>query len=124
MSVRIFRCPHHGDYRMYQASLLTFKNWCILWVTIALLPFGLIVHAAGLDLNWVILTGSIATIPCFPGVVLSLVWVKASAVGLVTGESALGKGRRRCEVCQICKRKELDIQKCRFLPLYCLYCIS
>ncbi|KAK7097666.1 uncharacterized protein [Littorina saxatilis] len=85
MSVRIFRCPHHGDYRMYQASLLTFKNWCILWVTIALLPFGLIVHAAGLDLNWVILTGSIATIPCFPGVVLSLVWVKASAVGLVTG---------------------------------------
>ena len=71
---------------MYQDSLVSFKNWCILWVTLALVPFGLVVHAAGLDLNWVILTGSIATIPSFSGVVLSLAWVKASGVGLVVGE--------------------------------------
>ena len=83
----LFRCPQHGEYRMYQDSLVAFKSWCILWVTLALVPFGLLVHAAGLDLNWVLLTGCIVTIPCFPGVVLSLVWVKASAVGLAVGES-------------------------------------
>ncbi|KAL8622174.1 hypothetical protein ACOMHN_052976 [Nucella lapillus] len=84
-TVEVFQCPHHGEYRMYQASLLSFKNTCILGVTIAFIPFGLIVHAAGLDLNWVFLTGSIATIPCFPGVVLSLVWAKTSAVGMIVG---------------------------------------
>ena len=85
---QLFRCPQHGEYRMYQDSLVAFKSWCILWVTLALVPFGLLVHAAGLDLNWVILTGCIVTIPCFPGVVLSLLWVKASAVGLAVGESS------------------------------------
>ncbi|XP_076467944.1 uncharacterized protein LOC143298833 [Babylonia areolata] len=84
-TVQVFQCPHHGEYRMYQSSLLSFKNTCILAITIVFIPFGLLVNAAGLDLNWVMLTGSIATIPCFPGVVLSLVWVKTSAVGLAVG---------------------------------------
>ncbi|XP_076468036.1 uncharacterized protein LOC143298900 [Babylonia areolata] len=86
--VQVFQCPHHGEYRMYQSSLLSFKNTCILAITIVFIPFGLLVNAAGLDLNWVMLTGSIATIPCFPGVVLSLMWVKASAVGLFVGSIA------------------------------------
>lgn len=84
-SLRTYTCPHHGDYRLYEDCLVRFKNWVILWVTVFLVPFGLLVHAAGMDLNWVMLSGSIATIPCFPGVVMSLVWVRASAVGLAAG---------------------------------------
>nr|KAG5702689.1 hypothetical protein BaRGS_013326 [Batillaria attramentaria] len=66
-TVRVYKCQYHGEYRQYQDSLVKQKSWIILWITIGLVPFGLLVHSVGVDLNWVILTGSIVTIPCFPG---------------------------------------------------------
>lgn len=82
---RLFQCDKHGQFRKYQESLVQFKSWCILWVTLAIIPLGLLVNVAGFDLNWVMMVGFIITTPCFPGSVLSIVWVKTSAIGATAG---------------------------------------
>ncbi|XP_033744067.1 urea-proton symporter DUR3-like [Pecten maximus] len=80
-----YRCTIHGPYRTYQNYLIEFKNWCIVWVTVCIIPFGLLVFAIGIDLNWIFYVGAIVTIPCFPAVILSIVWVKATSRGLISG---------------------------------------
>nr|KAG5685318.1 hypothetical protein BaRGS_003340 [Batillaria attramentaria] len=76
-------CPFRLD------NIVRFKSWCILWVAVGIVPFGLVMLQTGIDLNWVFLTGCVMTIPCFPGVVLSIVWVKTTAKGMVIGEFLL-----------------------------------
>ncbi|XP_050416686.1 uncharacterized protein LOC126830352 [Patella vulgata] len=78
-------CPTHGGYRTYQDNLIRFKSWCILWVTIGIVPLGMMVCSSGIDLNWMMLVGFIVTIPCFPGAVLSIIWVKTSTIGIIAG---------------------------------------
>ncbi|XP_033744244.1 urea-proton symporter DUR3-like [Pecten maximus] len=80
-----YQCPIHGRYRQYQDYLIEFKNWCIIWVTISIIPLGLIIFETGIDLNWIFYSGAILTIPCFPPVMLSILWVKATSKGLVSG---------------------------------------
>lgn len=80
-----YQCPTHGNYRQYQDNLIHFKNWCIVLVTIAIIPLGMLVFESGIDLNWIFYVGAIITIPCFPPVLLSIMWVKATSKGLITG---------------------------------------
>ncbi|XP_046575766.1 urea-proton symporter DUR3-like [Haliotis rubra] len=80
-----YKCPTHGKYREYQDYLINFKNMCIVWVTIGIIPLGLVVFESGMDLNWIFYSGAIATIPCFPPVLLSILWVKATGKGLIAG---------------------------------------
>lgn len=80
-----YQCSTHGKYREYQDYLIEFKNWCIVWITIGILPLGLIIFETGIDLNWIFYVGAIITIPCFPPVMLSILWVKATSKGLITG---------------------------------------
>ncbi|XP_052797300.1 uncharacterized protein LOC128229424 [Mya arenaria] len=80
-----FRCRYHGLYRQYQLRMLDYKSWCILWVTIAIIPIGLCVIASGVDLNWVMLNGFIVTLPCFPPVVLAIFWSRTSRAGVISG---------------------------------------
>ncbi|PVD26613.1 hypothetical protein C0Q70_14290 [Pomacea canaliculata] len=80
-----YTCEVHGQYRSYQDIMVRFKNWCIMGVTLGIVPFGLIMISTGVDLNWIFLTGCIVTIPCFPGSVLCILWVKVTAKGMVIG---------------------------------------
>ncbi|KAH9509963.1 hypothetical protein Btru_044732 [Bulinus truncatus] len=80
-----YTCPHHGDYRLYQDKLIKFKSWCILWVTLALIPYGLILNSSGIDLNWLILVGSLITIPALPSVILSITWSRLTSHGVILG---------------------------------------
>uniref|UniRef100_A0A0L8I9N3 Uncharacterized protein n=2 Tax=Octopus bimaculoides TaxID=37653 RepID=A0A0L8I9N3_OCTBM len=80
-----YQCPTHGSYREYQDDLIAFKNWCIVWVTISIIPLGLMVFMSGINLNWIFYVGAILTIPYFPPVLLSILWVKATGKGLITG---------------------------------------
>ncbi|KAH3842010.1 hypothetical protein DPMN_115498 [Dreissena polymorpha] len=64
--------------------MLSYKSWCILWVTVAIVPLGVVVQMSGLDLNWVMLNGFILTLPCFP-VVLSIFWSKTTRHGVIAG---------------------------------------
>lgn len=79
-------CPTHGPYRAYQDYLVQTKDWCILFVTISLVPFGLLIFGTGIDLNWMFYCGAILTIPCFIPVILAIVWAKATCAGLISGE--------------------------------------
>ena len=81
-----YKCTTHGRYREYRDLLFEFKNWCIVWVTIAIVPLGLVTFESGIDLNWIFYSGAIVTIPCFPPVLLSIMWVKATGKGLIIGE--------------------------------------
>ncbi|GFS17378.1 urea-proton symporter DUR3-like [Elysia marginata] len=78
-------CVQHGQYRMYQEELVRVKSWVLLWVTLGLVPGGLLLVRTGIDLNWIFMTGCIVTIQTFPGVVLSIVWVKTTGIGLIIG---------------------------------------
>lgn len=80
-----YGCPTHGRYREYQDSLIGFKDWTIVMVTISIIPLGLVVFETGIDLNWIFYSGAIVTIPCFPAVILSIIWVKATGQGLISG---------------------------------------
>ena len=55
-------------------------------VTISIIPLGLVVFETGIDLNWIFYSGAIVTIPCFPPVILSIIWVKATGKGLISGK--------------------------------------
>ncbi|XP_033744065.1 LOW QUALITY PROTEIN: uncharacterized protein LOC117329942 [Pecten maximus] len=79
------KCPVHGAYRRYQDYLIDFKSWCIVWVAICIIPFGLIIFSSGIDLNWTFFVGSIVTIPAFPAVVLAIMWVKQTPEGTIAG---------------------------------------
>ncbi|WAQ99645.1 hypothetical protein MAR_024018 [Mya arenaria] len=83
-----YTCKTHGQYREYQDSLIGFKDWCIVMVTISIIPLGLVVFETGIDLNWIFYSGAIVTIPCFPPVILSIIWVKATGKGLMSGGAA------------------------------------
>lgn len=80
-----YTCTTHGRYRAYQDSLIGFKDWCIVMVTLAIIPLGSVVFETGIDLNWIFYSGAIVTIPCFPPVILSIIWVKATGIGLISG---------------------------------------
>ncbi|ESO89504.1 hypothetical protein LOTGIDRAFT_165098 [Lottia gigantea] len=84
-SKQSYQCPTHGRFREYNEVLIEFKNWCIVWVTIGIIPLGLIIFESGIDLNWIFYVGAIVTIPCFPPVLLSVLWVKATGKGLIAG---------------------------------------
>ena len=80
-------CPTHGRFRHYMDFLYEFKNWCIVMVTVSIVPLGLVVFESGIDLNWMFYVGAIVTIPCFPPVMLSIIWVKATSQGLIAGKA-------------------------------------
>ncbi|GFN81677.1 urea-proton symporter dur3-like [Plakobranchus ocellatus] len=82
---RVYMCPHHGDYRSYLESLVSFKSWCILWVTISLVPIGLLTLVTGVDLNYVMMVGFILTTPSFPPSLMTVLWTKTSGIGVTVG---------------------------------------
>ncbi|KAH9519869.1 hypothetical protein Btru_071108 [Bulinus truncatus] len=82
---KIYKCQYHGDYRSYLDSLVTFKSWCILWVTIGLVPIGMLLQVSGIDLNYVMVCGFILTTPSFPPALMAILWTKTSSLGVIIG---------------------------------------
>ncbi|XP_059152783.1 uncharacterized protein LOC131938670 [Physella acuta] len=82
---KVYMCPYHGAYRAYLDALVTFKSWCILWVTIGLVPIGMVVYVSGVDLNYVMVCGFILTTPSFPPALMAILWSKTSALGVIIG---------------------------------------
>lgn len=61
------------------------KSWVILWVTLSLVPLGMLVLASGMDLNWVMMCGFIMTVPSFPGALMTILWVKTTSIAMMIG---------------------------------------
>ncbi|CAC5420315.1 DUR3 [Mytilus coruscus] len=80
-----YECSVHGRYRRYEDELSHYKSWCMLWVTIAIVPYGLLIINSGVNLNWVFFTlpGVLNAFP-FP-LLMTIVWSKCTAKAVITG---------------------------------------
>ncbi|XP_071166222.1 uncharacterized protein [Mytilus edulis] len=72
-------------YRRYEDELLRYKSWCMIWVIIGIVPYGLIIFNSGVNLNWVIFTlqGVLSAFP-FP-LLMAIMWSKCTAKAVITG---------------------------------------
>ncbi|XP_052090895.1 uncharacterized protein LOC127727820 [Mytilus californianus] len=74
-----------SQYRRYEDELLHYKSWCMIWITIGIVPYGLIILNSGVNLNWVMFTlqGVLNAFP-FP-LLMTVVWSKCTAKAVITG---------------------------------------
>ena len=85
----VFLCEIHAEYRDYQDCLVEFKDWAIIYCTLAIIPvlwpaviFGDII---GLDLGWIYLFTGVLVASSVVPVALSLIWPKTTAQGVSSG---------------------------------------
>ena len=78
-------CETHGKYRHYEDLLIYYKSWCIVWVSIAVVPYGLIVITSGVNLFWVIVVPTTFMCPFLAPLFLSITWSKSTAPGVTAG---------------------------------------
>lgn len=80
-----YTCPVHGDYRHYEDLLMHHKSWCIVWVTISVIPYALVVYASNINLTWVIffMQGTIS--PFAIPLMLAIIWSRCTSPGVITG---------------------------------------
>lgn len=80
-----YTCPVHGDYRHYEDLLMHHKSWCIVWVTISVIPYALVVYASNINLTWVIffMQGTIS--PFAIPLLLAIIWSRCTSSGVITG---------------------------------------
>ena len=80
-----FTCPLHGKLRAYGDSLLAYKNWIIVCVTIAIIPITLILEALSVSLGWVYLFMGILIGPAVIPIALVVCWDRLSSGGVIAG---------------------------------------
>ncbi|KAL4230108.1 hypothetical protein ACF0H5_010493 [Mactra antiquata] len=78
-------CKIHGDYRKYEDGLLRYKSWCMMWVIIAIVPYGLIISETGMNVNWATLGSQVLTSPFLWPIFLTIAWPKATSTGVISG---------------------------------------
>ncbi|XP_064641869.1 uncharacterized protein LOC135496466 [Lineus longissimus] len=83
-----FKCKVHGPYRVYIQYLRGLKNWCLLWVTVSIVPLTFLLNSMQISLGWVynfmgVLVGS-AVVP----ISLAMFWTRLNSVGMVSGAVA------------------------------------
>ncbi|XP_021367074.1 uncharacterized protein LOC110459236 [Mizuhopecten yessoensis] len=83
-----YGCTKHGLYRHYEDLLIHNKSWCIVWVTIAVVPYGLVIMASGVNLNWAIFTLQALISPFLIPILLTIAWPKSTAAGVIAGSTS------------------------------------
>lgn len=82
---KVYSCEVHGKYRHYEDHLLRQKNWCIVWVTIAIVPYALVILTTEVDLNWAFFTLQSLLSPFVGPLLLTFVWAKSTSAGVISG---------------------------------------
>ncbi|XP_076358108.1 uncharacterized protein LOC143250870 [Tachypleus tridentatus] len=80
-----FTCSVHNTYREYQENLLRYKNWCIVWTTIMIIPLFLLCYAANLNLSWTYLFMGILISSTVIPITLSVLWSRMNDKGMMAG---------------------------------------
>ncbi|XP_070546656.1 uncharacterized protein [Ptychodera flava] len=80
-----FSCSMHGSYRMYLDMLIHKKNWCILWVSITIVPLILILQALQVSLGWVYLFMGVLIGSAVVPIALSIFWSRLTGPAMVSG---------------------------------------
>ncbi|XP_033743421.1 urea-proton symporter DUR3-like [Pecten maximus] len=83
-----YGCVKHGLYRHYEDLLIHYKSWCIVWVTIGVVPYGLLVMASGVNLNWAVFTLQALLSPFLIPLLLTIAWSKSTAPGVIAGSAS------------------------------------
>ncbi|CAC5371237.1 DUR3 [Mytilus coruscus] len=78
-------CALHGPYRLYEDELLRYKSWCLMWITIAVIPFGLIIVNSKMNLTWACFALQAGLAAFVPPMFLVLIWSKLTSKGLIIG---------------------------------------
>ncbi|XP_052796658.1 uncharacterized protein LOC128229052 [Mya arenaria] len=80
-----YTCSVHGDYRRYEDGLMHYKSWCMVWVVILIVPYGLLISETNMNVNWATLGLQILTCPFLMPLFLTITWSKATAKGVISG---------------------------------------
>ena len=64
---------------------MIFQTWCMLWIVIAILPFGLILSETSINVNWTTLGMQVFTGPFLVPLFTTITWTKATAPGVIAG---------------------------------------
>ncbi|XP_022237451.1 urea-proton symporter DUR3-like [Limulus polyphemus] len=83
-----YMCLEHSMYRTYQEKLLHYKNWCIVWTTIMIIPLSLLCYAANLNLSWAYLFMGILISSTVIPIALSVLWSRMNDKGMMVGAIA------------------------------------
>ncbi|XP_060573870.1 uncharacterized protein LOC132731673 [Ruditapes philippinarum] len=81
----VYTCSTHGKYRQYEDGLIRYKSWCMIWVVICIVPYGLLVSETGMNVNWATLGSQVLTSPFLWPLFLTITWSKATAQGVIAG---------------------------------------
>ncbi|KAL4239301.1 hypothetical protein ACF0H5_000118 [Mactra antiquata] len=80
-----YKCPTHGKYRHYEDQLLEYKSWCMIWIIICIIPFGLLVVESGMNLNWTFMASQVFIAPFIVPLYFTVGWARATSKGLIAG---------------------------------------
>ncbi|XP_052808027.1 uncharacterized protein LOC128236928 [Mya arenaria] len=80
-----YTCRVHGNFREYTDILGALKNWCLLWVTLAIIPITIAVHTLKINLSLTYLSFGITTNSAVLPIVLSLFWGRLTGSAMVSG---------------------------------------
>jgi Na+/proline symporter len=77
------KCGVHGEYLTYQSQLSSYKNWCLVVITLLTIPLTLFGWAVDLNLSWTYLfTGVLISSAVVP-IALSITWARPTGKCLV-----------------------------------------
>ncbi|KAJ8306847.1 hypothetical protein KUTeg_014931 [Tegillarca granosa] len=80
-----YNCSTHGLYRHYEDLLMEYKSWCIVWVTIGIIPLGLLVLSLDINLNWAMFTMQVLLTPFLAPLMMTIAWSKTTSYGVISG---------------------------------------
>ncbi|XP_053398879.1 uncharacterized protein LOC128556922 [Mercenaria mercenaria] len=80
-----YACTVHGRYRQYEDGLMRYKSWCMVWVVVCIVPYGLLVSETGMNVNWATLGTQVLTSPFLWPLFLTITWSKATSQGVIAG---------------------------------------
>ena len=82
---RKYSCRVHGDYRQYEHLLMHYKSWCIVWVSLAIVPYGLVIIASNINLHWAMYFLQSLLSPVIVPLLLSITWAKCTSQAVIAG---------------------------------------
>ncbi|KAH3843782.1 uncharacterized protein LOC127878035 [Dreissena polymorpha] len=80
-----YTCSIHGKYRKYEDGLMRYKSWCMVWVVILIVPYGLLVSETNMNVNWATLSLQVLTCPFLVPLISTISWSKTTSKGVISG---------------------------------------
>ena len=84
--INTYACQFHGSLRTYEDRLKHYKSWCMIFVSLGIVPFGLIVLSSGMTLFWAIFCLPTLISPCIVPLLLTITWAKCTGPAVITGK--------------------------------------